>query len=227
MRAVATEVETSKSGGVSTRGSRLGRIRKSKLRNLALESLETRQLLSTVPAPAQAQTPVSMFTSSTTGSVNSTAVAIDPAHPNIMVSVFEVNNPGGTPYTNSFGNDSVYVEARISTDGGKTWSAPGALNGSNLGDGSIDFTATSNAPDFAYVSNPSVTFDTHDNFYILDTPRKADFSAGSLRLNRFSVNSGTGAVTKTWGRTSCGSGTWGGRRRRTRSARATRRSSPS
>ena len=45
------------------------------------------------------------------------------------------------------------------------------------------------------MSNPTVAFNAHDNFYILDEPRESNYAAGELLLNKFSINSGSGAIT--------------------------------
>ena len=200
MRADVSDNGASKSRKPRDRGDRAARRRRPYLRALVLEGLEARQLLSTVPAPTQASNPQYLSSlnglgnGSDTGSVNSTMVAVDPAHPNIMVAVYERSDStyGNDYLYNPYGSDTTFVQAEYSTNGGTTWKA---LLNNNLGDGTPNFTATSNVPDFAVVSNPTVAFDAHDNFYILDEPRESNYGAGELLLNRFSINPSSGAIT--------------------------------
>ena len=152
MRTDVSDNGASKSRKTARQGDRAARRRRPHLRALVLESLEARQLLSTVPAPTQASNPQYLSSlnglgnGSDYGSVNSTMVAVDPAHPDIMVAVYERNDPtyGNDYLYNPYGSDTVFVQAEYSTNGGTTWKA---LN-NNLGDGSPNFTATSERPRF-------------------------------------------------------------------------------
>src|SRR5436309_1066764 len=143
MRAVASEIDPSKARVGARPGARSARLRKTRLRNLALESLEARELLATVPALVQDTTArtASLFSPPGTGSVSNTSIAIDPAHPNKMVAVWQRNDPsnprpaaGGTSVT-----VPVFVQAAYSTNGGVNWS----LLNNNLGSDTSDFTVTS------------------------------------------------------------------------------------
>src|SRR4051794_16516218 len=81
--------------------------RKSKLRRIALESLEVRALLSTLPAATILNR---VDVSNGTGDESAPSVAINPSNPQILASAWVRNDPTRT------GGNTVLVEASFSTN---------------------------------------------------------------------------------------------------------------
>jgi subtilisin-like proprotein convertase family protein len=187
MRAVSPELDSSKVRVGSRPGSRSERLRKSRLRNVALEWLEARQLLAALPTPL-VTTQVNVSNSNGTSNDSAPSIAIDPTNPQHMVSVwthFDTSQQGNPP------NPQTYVEAAFSTNGGTTWNAMGKVSAS-IG----DFTSTATPqPVFAQGSDASVGFDRSGNFYILSSQHTADSSSGELLLEKYNLSAG-GALTQ-------------------------------
>ncbi len=187
MRAVSPELDSPKVRVGSRPGSRSERLRKSRLRNVALEWLESRQLLAALPTPT-VTAQVNVSNSNGTSNDSSPSIAIDPTNPQHMVSVwthFDTSQQGNPP------NPQTYVEGAYSTNGGTTWNAMGKVS-ATIG----DFTSTATPqPVFAQGSDASVSFDRSGNFYILSSQHTADSSAGELLLEKYNLSAG-GALTQ-------------------------------
>ena len=120
MRRQSTEMR-SQGTRVGSRGDARGALAKrSRLRRLAMEALEQRALLATLPTPAVSgwTTASSGFDTATTGdtSINasSPSIAVDPLDPSKLVADFTVRDiASGTPER--------FVIVSFSTDGGATW----------------------------------------------------------------------------------------------------------
>ena len=92
--------------------------RNSKLRRLALEGLEYRMLLSTLPTPTVVSGSQSFISYNGVrhGSQTSQTIAVDPQDPSKMVAAWVLNRPDSAP------GPTVFVQAAASDDGGQTWS---------------------------------------------------------------------------------------------------------
>src|SRR3954454_7567854 len=112
MRAVASEVETSKVRPGSRPRTRPVLLRKSRLRALALENLETRALMATIPG-AQVTPPIDV--SGSGGNESSPSIAINPANTSQLVGVWTRLAPGLAP------GQTVVVEGAVSSNGGVSW----------------------------------------------------------------------------------------------------------
>jgi len=189
MRADAYGVVGSKVRAGSGSGVRAARIRKSRLRGLALEALESRTLLATLPpVTTTSRTPVSTLS----GNANTPSIAIDPNNPMKMVAVWVRNDPQNPLHVGTNGGPTpVYAQAAYSTDGGNSWSPLGG----SLGNDAADPATPANV--LPAITDVSVAFDAHDNFYILNEPRRNDYSSGELLLQRFSFVNATPAQTLT------------------------------
>src|SRR4051794_40126179 len=114
MRTVASEVESHRNRLPVRLGSRAVALRKSRLRRLALESLEVRALLSTLPAATILNR---VDVSNSTGDESTPSVAINPSNPQNLASVWVRNDPSRT------GENKVLVEGAISNNSGASWSS--------------------------------------------------------------------------------------------------------
>ena len=179
MRAVSPEIDSPKVRVGSRPGSRFERLRKSRLRNVVLEWLESRQLLSTVPTPI-VTTQVNISRSNGNSNDSTPSIAIDPTNPQHMVSAwthYDTSQQGNPPFPQS------YVEAAYSTNGGTTWLPLGSVS-RTIG----DFTSTATPqPVFAQGTDASVGFDRSGDFYILSSQHTADSSSGELLLQKYSL----------------------------------------
>src|SRR5918997_36852 len=93
-------------------GSRPRPARKPSRRRVVLEGLEPRTLLATLPAATILNR---VDVSNSTGDESTPSIAINPANPQNLASVWVRNDPSRT------GGNTVVVEAAVSTDGGATW----------------------------------------------------------------------------------------------------------
>lgn len=175
MRPVTSEIDARETRGRVRSSARAQQARKSHLRKLALEGLETRELLAVVPpltVQGQALIADGGF-NNTDSQVNesSPVVAVNPNNPNQVVSAYVQRSASPDP-------DRITVEARYSTDGGTTWNtiATPFLRS--------DFTVTDNPPPFR-ASAPSVAWDANNNFYLLQLQNNTANSGGLVILSQY------------------------------------------
>jgi hypothetical protein len=143
------------------------------LRQVALEALEPRTLLSTLLPPSVLQGSQSFISYNGDGNGNesSPTIAVDPLNPNKMVAAWVLNNPKLAP------GPTVFVQAAYSSNGGNTWSS---LFSEDL---IRNPTATSAPIDFTTSTDPSVAFDHNEHIYVLESQQAG--SSGALVLNTF------------------------------------------
>ena len=156
---------------------RLKEARKVRSRWIELEGLETRTLLSTLPAATTTSAPINLTGLSsvaTQGNADSPTVEVNPADPSKMVAVWVVNNPSippNGPYVN--------VEGASSIDSGKDWlpfSAEVVL---------LDPNTTNPTIPYADITNPTVSFDDAGNFYVLDLEHNTGYTSGAVALEKY------------------------------------------
>jgi hypothetical protein len=123
----------------------------SQIRRLTLESLELRTLMAVLP-PVSVTGQVAV--SKDGGNDSTPSVAVDPANPQKLVSVWTVDAPT-VPL--NLGQTTTYVEGAFSIDGGKTWSSLGT---NAFPDSTIDFSQSqANGPVFfTQVTDAAVAF---------------------------------------------------------------------
>src|SRR5262249_16290351 len=180
MRMVASEIGSRESRGQVRTGSRTAALRKARLRALALESLESRMLLAVLPPAARdlnapAPIDVSSFVTgatATTSSESSPTIAIDPALPQKLVSVWT-----------QFNGTNPSVQGAFSTNGGINWTSfiaqPTIL-------------ADPAGGNFAQVDNASVAFDRNNNFYIVSSEHSATTDqTGAVVIQKFDYSAAT------------------------------------
>src|SRR4051794_39200742 len=197
MRSEPSEVKAKGGRARSLVGLRRGSARKSALRRLSLEDLESRMLLttgpeqllgltqpSTLPAPVVPVTgPINIsgsdFGINTTSDESTPSIVVDKNNPLKLAAVWTRND------TSISGPTHVFVEGATSSDGGLTWNSISGLGFSTI----LNDPTTTNPPTtFAQVTDASVAFDRNDNFYVLTAQHPAGAGAGSpnaLVLNKF------------------------------------------
>src|SRR4051812_42870895 len=111
MRTVASEVEFPEVDGPARSRARVVAARKSRLRRMALEGLEARELLAVLPA-AVPGTPINA-SGNPGGNLSSPQIAIDRYDPTKLVAVWVRNDPA-----NLAAPTQVIVEGAYSSDGG-------------------------------------------------------------------------------------------------------------
>jgi large repetitive protein len=179
MRAVASEIDTLKARAGSRPGNRSAKLRKTRLRQMALEALETRALMATIPGAVVTN---QVDVSNSGGNQSSPSIAVDPTNPLNVVSVWTRIDPNLAP------GPTVITEGAYSTNGGGSWTkfSPNSIL--------TDPTSSATAPaPYAQTTDATVDFDRNGNFYVLVSEHTASNSAGSLVLNKFNLSSGTAA----------------------------------
>ena len=171
-------------------GSRRGLLRRSeqkaRRRRFALEGLEPRTLMATLPAArflslanlvSDISAPVQV--SSSGGDESSPSVAINAANPQILASSWVRNDQ-----TRTTGQGRVLVEAAVSFNGGANWTplnTPGPRGNPTVTDGTA----------FPLVTNGGVAFDRSGNVYVLQVQSTNNFNAGVVLLFQFNVTTGS------------------------------------
>jgi subtilisin-like proprotein convertase family protein len=173
--------------GRSRRDARLRNGRKSRVRWLDLDGLESRTLLATTPAAAATGGAVNLsgLSSVTTdGNANSPTVVIDPYDPEKIFAVWGVDLSSLTtvPHT------TAVVEGAYSNNGGATWTSLGE----NVAPPQLDVATIDATPPTAYtqVTDPSVGFDSQHNVYVL-TLQSSGAGDGELYLTEFNFSGNT------------------------------------
>src|SRR4051794_30211534 len=119
MRTVASEVESRGVRGQAGSGSRSATTRKVRLRRLALEGLEARTLLATIPAATvSAQVDVSNNPGGTGAQETSPSIAYDPNSPQDMVAVWTIDSAN---FTLNNGQTTIFAQVAYSTNAGSSW----------------------------------------------------------------------------------------------------------
>ena len=161
--------------------------RKARARRMAMEALEPRALMAVAPL-APVFDPQSVNAASFAGLDSlrtisggnvfdsSPTIAVNRYNPEKLVATWVTHNPAV-----SF--PSVTANGAYSNDSGLTWS-PIALPGART-----DPSSPPTAP-HAYnaISQPSVTFDGKDNFYVLEIQHTDDFKAGQVLVQPFNFS---------------------------------------
>ena len=198
MRTVASGVGSQGGLGKGRLGSRAGTfraVRKARLRELALEWLEPRTLLATIPVVSvSGQTVISpQGTNPNKDNTSSPSIVIDPYNSQKMVAVWVRDATGNSPDIINNGQTATYVEGAYSDNGGTSWTAMSANQFG--GNGIIDFSQdqSSGPKYFAQITDPTVAFDGFNHFYVLDSVHAAGNGAGELLLERFDFNGGAPA----------------------------------
>src|SRR5829696_7863443 len=130
-------------------------LRRAYLPVLAIEGLEGRTLLSTLPTPITS-TATDVSGGGTSVNQSSPFIAYDPKNPQKLVTVFTSDVP------NSGGTQTVFIGGRYSTNGGVSWQSFAVPN-------NVTNPTNSTAQDsFPYeeATDASVGFDLNDNFFV-------------------------------------------------------------
>ena len=180
MRAVATEVEASSAGIGLRRKDRAAQLRKSRMRRIILEGLETRTLMATIPG---ALVTGQLDVSNAGGNQSSPSIAVDPINPQSLVAVWTRLDPALAP------GPTTVVGGAYSSNGGTSWST---FTPANI---LTDPTSAPTAPTaFAQTTDATVDFDRNGNFFVLVSEHKADNSVGALVLNKYHLAGGAPSI---------------------------------
>ncbi len=179
-------------------GRSLLRLRKSKCRRLALESLEERTLLSTLPttsATAWANLNTAIGESGTGGAGggnnSSPTIVIDPNNSLDLAAVWVRTTGTGSnrlgAYSSTGAQYTSVIEGAYSTDGGNSWNALtiAGLNQVDLSQSQVGVRVGYNE-----ITDPSIAFDGSHNLYLSYSEHNNSFSAGSIDLDKFTFNGG-------------------------------------
>lgn len=198
MRSERSEVNAKGGQDRAQVGMRRRSARKSALRRLTLETLESRTLLATLPGSLLAPLPQSTLPSpvlvpdstqynvsrAVRGDESSPSIAVSKNNPLKLVAVWTRNDPALPAPTR------VIVEGAVSSDGGQSWNPLSGL-GNVLTDPT---TSATNPTDYPQVNNATVAFDRNDNFFVLTSQHQATTATNSpnaLVLNGFNFSGGT------------------------------------
>ena len=159
-----------------------------------LEGLESRTLLATIPAATvatingTATTPVNLTsfpdaTATVGGNANSPTVMVNPYDSQQVVAVWavDISNLSPTPQTTSI------IEAAVSTNAGTTWR-------SLSGVGNVLFDPATSNPEVPYtqVTDPSIGFDSKNDFYVLESQHNGGNTSGTIVLDKFTFTANGG-----------------------------------
>ena len=166
------------------------------LRRAALEALEARTLLSTLPTPVTAlQSFVGSGITSTAANSSSPSVAVDPLNPQKLVAAWTTYDPGNK-LDGSAGQVTTYVQGAYSLDGGVTWTElPGDTNADVQTDFSVAPVTSGMQPDFPQTTDASVGFDRNQVAYLLSSTHNA--TSGVLNLQKWDLSTATSLVPPT------------------------------
>src|SRR5262249_21382463 len=122
MRLEPSEVNTQESRGRARVGKRRRTNHAAARRRVALEALEPRTLLATLPPPVVPAGSLKDISGST-GDESAPLIAVDPINSSKLVAVWVRNDPTIT------GNTKILVEGAFTINGGGTWSKFNAMQG--------------------------------------------------------------------------------------------------
>jgi subtilisin-like proprotein convertase family protein len=193
MRPESTE-DRSRVGRVRSRFGRQiesARSRKLSRRQSALEYLEPKILLATLP-PAQVQSQA--IVSGSRGHESSPSIAVHPTNPDKMVAVWTRND------TLLTGATTVVAEGSYSINGGQSWINISAAN--NVSPPQRDPAIATPVQNFAQITDASVAFDRYDNFYVLTSQHSVAAAngvtnSGALVLTKFNFSGNAPSRTDT------------------------------
>jgi subtilisin-like proprotein convertase family protein len=161
-----------------------GAARKARLRHRALEALEERALMATIPAAVTTGlVDLSAAASPTTSDESAPSVAVNQANPLQLAAAWTRRDPGGNLGLTSAGNPiQTVTQATFSQDGGNTW---GTLP---LPDRYLDPTTSNPVEQFWFADAVSTAFDRSNHLYVLVDTHNAGYTAGALILYKFDVS---------------------------------------
>ncbi|WP_406701360.1 Ig-like domain-containing protein (plasmid) [Singulisphaera sp. Ch08] len=198
MRSERSEVKAKAGHNRALVGFRRESARKSAMRRLTLEGLETRTLMATLPGsllvsvqqstlPAPYVDPNGPVTVSTSrGDESSPSIAVDKNNPLKLAAVWTRNDPAFAAPT-----PQVFIEGAYSNNGGQTWTSLSGLGTGLLTDPTSP--ATNQIP-YSQATDASVAFDRNGNFYVLTsqhTNSTGPNSPNALVLNGYNFTTNT------------------------------------
>ena len=171
-------------------------VRKARAQWTDLEGLESRTLLSTIPAATATGVPINLSQSQGNSGVaneSSPIVAVDPTDTQKIVAVW-VNSDPNIPSP----SPNVTIEGAYSTDGGQTWNNLVNPNTNQNIASQTQFDPNTTNPTVPYLqeTNPTVGFDRSGNFYIFASYHNAGNTSGELVLEKLNYTGDTPRLTR-------------------------------
>jgi len=190
MRTVASEIGFRERRGQGGMGSRAAALRKARRRTLALELLESRVLMATLPMithDPNAPVPIDLAQTgsapgggatdagdnATTSNESSPTIVIDPNNAQKLVSVWTTHTAATTST----------IEGAYSTNAGLSWTSFAVAP--------VKTTDPQTSAAFTEITNATVAFDHSENFYVVSQENNANDQSGAVFLERYSF---TGAA---------------------------------
>jgi subtilisin-like proprotein convertase family protein len=164
-----------------------------------LEALESRTLLTTIPAATTTGAPMNL--SQLAGNIgggaaseSSALVSVDPTDPSKLVAVWVDNDP--TMFADTDSTIQVVVEAAYSINQGQSWLPllvePTSTDGPSpgLSETPLLFDPATSGPthDFVNEMSPSLGFDNSGNFYVLSEFTSSGGASGAVALQKYNFN---------------------------------------
>ncbi|MFO0959111.1 MAG: Ig-like domain-containing protein [Isosphaeraceae bacterium] len=169
---------------------------KRRLRRLALDSLEPRTLLATLPAAVLDATKggekqINPWNSGGNVGQSSPTIVINPINPQQMVAVWtQTTTTNVIPPNQNNPYTTVYAAGSFTNNGGVTWAPFALLQGVQIDQTTITATPPQN---YAQVTDADVSFDRNNNFYVVTSQHNAANTSGSIVLGKFNTGGGTPA----------------------------------
>ena len=189
MRRVDSEGDSQSSHDRERGGTRPSPARKSSLRRLALDRLEARTLLSTLPTPITVSQSIVGNGMTPAPNTSSPSVAIDPLDSNKLIAAWTTYDPNNK-LDGPNGQVTTYVQGAYSTDGGKSWlPLPNATAADVQTDFSMAPSTSGPQPNFAQTTDATVGFGRDQNAYLLTSTHGA--ASGVLDLQKWDFSGAT------------------------------------
>jgi subtilisin-like proprotein convertase family protein len=171
------------------RRTRRGAAPRRRQRQHALEQLEPRTLLATIPAAITAAQPnLSGGVNRESSNESSPSIAVSQANPLLLSAVWTRHDPGNLGFTPTVAIQTT-VQGAFSNNGGQSW---GAFTASP--ERYLDPTTSNPVQTFTDITDASTAFDRAGNMYVLVNQHNAGSTAGVLVLYKYDVSSGTPQV---------------------------------
>ena len=183
-------VEATGERGRLTGGSRRRRGRRGTYCQPRMDTLERRELLTTIPATTFQSSTIPISAVSNDGSASAPSIAVDPNNPEKLAAVW--TQSGGPDLPNGV---SQIVKFATSNNGGQSWVIQGTPGGFSF---PASYNPTTTNPTVLYTNynNASVQFDRSDNIYILyegdlTTSLTTPSTTGVLLLSKYNFSTGS------------------------------------
>jgi subtilisin-like proprotein convertase family protein len=154
-----------------------------RLRRLALDRLEDRTLMSTLPSAITVGQTIVGLSDSGQGNSSSPSVAVDPLDPNKLIAAWTTFDPGNK-LDGTNGQVTTYIQGGYSVDGGKTWAElPNDMAVDVQTDFTVALSTSGPQPNFAQTTDATVGFGRDQMAYLLSSTHSG--GGGVLDLQKW------------------------------------------